>query len=305
MITSIFRKSKPINSVIVIAFTVLLYVLTYYGVLVVSFDQFLLGLVNLVVVVFFILLLGFINAKNKLVPGNDYILMSIGLMLFMFPSTMGNTKLLLSNLFVLLAIRRLISLQSNLYVKKKLFDAGFWIAVATLFYFWALLFFPLVIVALIYHAQNDIKNIIIPFIGIATVLVLLVTYNLLFFDVYIKPSDFERLASVDYADYNDPKIILKLTVLFSAFIWTLVFYFKSLSDKNKSIRPSYFLLAWAAVLAVLVALIAPIKNGSEFIFLLVPFSIVLAIYIESIADRWFREVFVALFIVTPLISLLI
>ena len=57
----------------------------------------------------------------------------------------------------MLALRRLISLQSKLDIKKKLFDAAFWITIATLFYFWSMLFFALVIVALIYYSQNDIK----------------------------------------------------------------------------------------------------------------------------------------------------
>jgi hypothetical protein len=54
-----------------------------------------------------------------------------------------------------------------------------------------------------------------------------------------------------------------------------------------------------------VALIAPNKNGSEFIFLFAPFSIILANYLEVISERWFKEVFPVLFIVVPIVSLLL
>jgi hypothetical protein len=176
---------------------------------------------------------------------------------------------------------------------------------ATLFYFWAILFFALVIVALIYYSQNDVKNIIIPFVGLALVLLLLMTYNVIMFDVFIRPTNFKRYASLDYTSYNSKASILKLTVLFTLFIWILFSYFRILPDKNKKLKPSYFFIAWASIIAVLVAIIAPTKNGSEFVFLFAPFSIIMANYIEVISERWFKEVFVALLIVTPIIALLL
>jgi hypothetical protein len=305
MITSIFSKSKPINLVIVGLFIVLVFVFTNYQVLFVDFGTTLKAISRLFLSVFFIFLLRFIIAKNKLAQSNGYAIMTFGLLIFMFPQVMKNSDLLLANAFILFALRRLLSLHSNIDVKKKLFDAGFWIALATLFYFWALLFFALVIVALIYHSQNDTKNVIAPFVGVATLFILLMVYNIVTYDVYIKPSNFGRYASLDFTAYNGKGNVLKLTVLFTALVWTLIYFFKSLPNKNKKLRPAYFLVAWSTVLALLVAIIAPVKNGSEFIFLFAPFSIVMANYIEFITERWFKEVFIVLFIVTPLISLML
>ena len=98
---------------------------------------------------------------------------------------------------------------------------------------------------------------------------------------------------------------MKLTLLFTSLVWILVLYFKNLADKNKRLRPSYFLTAWASVIAVLVAIIAPIKNGSEFIFLFAPFSIIMANYLEMISDRWFKEIFIVLFLIVPIVGLLL
>jgi hypothetical protein len=223
----------------------------------------------------------------------------------MFPQAMKYLDLLLANLFVLFALRRLISLHSKLHIKKKLFDAAFWITIATLFYFWSILFFALVIVALIYYSQNDIKNIIIPFVGVVAVLVLLLVYNILVHDVYIRSSNFQRYASLDFTPYNTKESIIKFTVLFTSLVWILIYFFRTLPDKNKKLRPSYFIMAWASVIAILVAIIAPDKNGSEFLFLFAPFSIIMANYIEVISERWFKEVFVVLLIITPIITLLL
>lgn len=305
MITSIFSKSKPINIIIVVVFVVLLFVITNYIQLFNDFNSALVTISKLGITLFLIFLLDFIVSKNNLTQRNSYTIMTFGLLFGIFPQVMKYSDLLLSNLFVFFALRRLISLHSKLEIKKKLFDAAFWIALASLFYFWSILFFALVIVALIYYSQNDIKNVLIPLTGLATVMVLLVVYNIIVYDVFIRSSNFVRYASLDFTAYNSKENILKLTVLFTSFIWILVYFFRTLSDKNKKLRPSYFIIAWASIIAILIAIIAPVKNGSEFLFLFAPFSIIMANYIEVISERWFKEVFIGLLITTPIIALLL
>ena len=52
-------------------------------------------------------------------------------------------------------------------------------------------------------------------------------------------------------------------------------------------------------------ILAPQKNGSEFLFLFAPLSIVMTNYIESIKEKWFKEVFLSMLIVVPLILLVL
>ncbi|MDN3491595.1 DUF6427 family protein [Winogradskyella bathintestinalis] len=305
MITRIFSKSQPINFIIVAVCVSLLFVITNYTQLFSNLNTILVTISKWAITLFLIFLLDFIVSKNNLTQRNSYAILTFGLLFGMFPEAMSHLDLLVSNLFIIFALRRLISLHSKLNIKKKLFDAAFWIALAALFYFWAILFFALVIVALIYHSQNDFKNIIIPFAGIATVFILLLTYNIMVHDVFLRPTNFKRYASLEFTAYNSKAGILKLTVLFTALVWTLIYYFKNIPDKSKKLKPSYFIMAWASIIAVLVAIIASTKNGSEFIFLFVPFSIIMANYIEVISERWFKEVFVALLLIVPIISLLL
>ena len=305
MITSIFSKSKPINFIIVAVLVIFVFVTTYYNQLFYDFSSALSMLSKLGVVLFLIFLLDFIVSKNKLTQNNSYAIMVLGLLFFMFPGAMRYSDLLFAGLFNLFALRRLINLHSKIDIKKKLFDAAFWIGLAALFYFWSILFFALVIVALIYYSQNDLKNVIIPFVGLLTILILFVAFNILFHDTFFKPEDFNRFSSLDLTPYNTKSSIIKLTVLATLHIWILVYFFRIIPDKNKKLKPTYFIIAWASIIAVLVAIIAPEKNGSEFIFLFVPFSIMMANYVEVISERWFKEVFVALLIITPLLTLLL
>lgn len=305
MITSIFSKSKPINFIIVAVFVALLFIISNFEQHFTDFNSVIKAIGKLIVAIFLVFLLDFIISKNNLTKKNSYAIMTFGLLLAMFPESLRDSNLLVANLFVLFALRRLISLQSNLHIKKKFFDAGFWITVAALFHFWAILFFAVVIVALIYHSKNNLKNVIIPFVGVATVILLLVAFNIVTYDTYIRPTNFSRIASLDYSVYNSGEFILKFTVLFTSFVWTLIYFFKTIQDKNKKLKPSFFLIAWSSIIAILIAIIAPIKNGSEFIFLLAPFSIIMSNYIEVTSEKWFKEVFISLLIIAPVISLLL
>lgn len=289
----------------VAVFVIILFIISNFDQLFTDLNSTLKALGKLAISIFFILLLDFIISKNYLTKKNGYAILTFGLLFGLFPEALKYSDLLFANLFVLFALRRLISLQTNLHLKKKLFDAGFWIMMATLFHFWAILFFAVVIVALIYHSKNNLKNVIIPFVGVATVILLLVAYNIIVHDTFIKSTNFSRFASIDYTVYNRGDFILKFTVLFTSFVWTLIYFFRNIQDKNKKLKPSFFLIAWSSIIAVLIAIIAPIKNGSEFLFLFAPFSVIMANYIEVVSEKWFKEVFISLLILAPIISLLL
>ncbi|MCA0131310.1 DUF6427 family protein [Winogradskyella alexanderae] len=303
MITSVFNKSKPVNFLIVLTFVLLIIAISNYNSLFNGFDNTLIVLFKILVIVFKIFLFDFIVGKNNLTKRNSFAILAFGILISFFPTIFNNIDLLLSNLFIILALRRIISLGSKKNIKKKLFDASFWIAMATLFYFWAILFFAIIIVGLIYYSQNDIKNVIIPLIGVITVLILLVAYNILIQDKFFGSSNFEITASLDFTPYNKKATVFKLTILITSFLWTIVYYFKSIADKNNKLKPSYFLIAWTSIISILIALIAPVKNGSEFIFLFAPLSIILANYIEVISERWFKEIFVGILLLTPVLGL--
>ncbi|NRD18515.1 hypothetical protein HNV08_00530 [Winogradskyella eckloniae] len=305
MITSVFSKSKPINFIFVAVYVTLLFILSNYTLLLSDLNTALVMLFKWVITLFLVFLVDFIVAKNNLTERNSYAILTFGLLFGMFPQAMSHLDILIANLFILFALRRLVSLHSKLNIKKKLFDAAFWITLASFFYFWSILFFAVVIVALIYYSFNDFKNVVVPFTGVVTALILLLIYNIICYDEYFKPQDFARQASIDFTSYNSKENILKLTILFSSVVWTLFYFFRRIPDKNKKIRPSYFIIAWFSIIAILVGIIAPIKNGSEYLFLFAPFSIIMANYLEVISERWFKEVFITLFIVTPIISLLL
>jgi hypothetical protein len=252
-----------------------------------------------------VLVLNFIVTKNKLTQNNNYEILLYALFLVAIPLSLSNNNIIFSNLFVLFGLRRLISLRSQKSVNKKLFDAAFWFAIAALFYFWAILFFVLILLALLMYTDNKVKHWIIPFTGALTVFVIAGTFSILyygsFFDVFKSLPDI----SLDFSIHNNMPFIIALTMLLSFGTWSSLFYIRDIKNKTKSFRPSFRIVFFAVIVAFVIVVLAPNKNGSEFLFLFSPLAIIITNYIETMEDNWFKEVFLAVLILVPFALLLL
>lgn len=307
MITSIFNKSKPINFVIVffimlIAFTKAnlplfkesMSITTFFGHTALFF-----------LCCFLILTFNFIVSKNSLTQNNHYHILLFGLFFLMLPKSTIDKDILFANLFVLLGLRKVLSLRTESHSKTKLFDAAFWFAIASLFYFWAILFFILIFSTLILYADKRIKNWIIPFVALATVFVISISISIVFYDGFFDIFNLSTGISYNYNNYNTPQYLIAITMLVSFGVWASIFYVKILKKKKKAFRPSFKVIFMAVIIAFVILVISPQKNGSEFLFLFAPLSIVVTNYIESIDEKWFKELFLAILIVVPLILLVL
>ena len=178
-----------------------------------------------------ILLLNFIVSKNNLTNKNNYEILLFSLFLLTITHSTTNVNIILSNFFIMLGLRRIISLRSQIHVKKKLFDAAFWIAIATLFYFWAIVFFPLIFIALLLFSETTVKHYLVPFLGLAAVAVLAICYSIIFYDDYFLALHINPAVNFDFSNYNSLQFITVITMLLSFGIWSSLFYLKDIRKK--------------------------------------------------------------------------
>jgi len=257
------------------------------------------------IAVFFVLLLDFVIAKNDLTKKNSYGILVLLLGFAVFPETLKHGQVMLSGLFVFFATRRLLSLHTKRQIKKKCFDAAFWIGLATLCYTWAILFFIVVILAVMYYWQNDIKNIAVTVFGLLCVLILLIIYNIICYDAYVLPSNFDFSTSFEFSNYLNASFGVALSIVGLLYLWSLVYFFKHISETKKNRKPVLILVLVLSFVALLLTILSSEKNGSTLIFFLAPFSIIVANYLERITANWLREGLVVLVILTALLRLVL
>ena len=210
MITSVFRKSTPLNFSLVVILILVFFSIYHFQDLS-WLNSFLLlskkGILFCVIIAS-VFITNFIVKKNGLSKDSSYTILFYLLFLIFFPSVLDNLNLLLSNFFVLLALRRLISLQSLKASKEKIFDASLWIFLATLFHFWSIIFIFLVFISIIFHVSRDYRNWILPFIAFFVAVILFMLFATVFkldFVDYIVNSVQINL-NIDYFTNNYQKI---------------------------------------------------------------------------------------------------
>lgn len=307
MITSIFSKSKSINFIIVFFIVLIAFLTARVSIIseAITISFILKQFVLFLVCYMSILLLNFIVSKNSLTKNNNYEILLFSLFLLTIYQSTSHSNVLFSNFFIILSLRRVISLRSQTSMKKKLFDAAFWVAIAALFYFWSMLFFVLILASLLFYADNKINHWIIPFAGIAIVFVLTIAISIVFNNTFFEPFISLPEVSYNFSVYNSLQYLIGITMLLSFGVWSLLFYIKSIKQKKKALRASFNIILVAVLLAFSIIVFAPNKNGSEFLFLFAPLSIIVTNYIEIIEEKWFKEVFLSILILVPFVLLLL
>jgi hypothetical protein len=302
MIANFFKKSKPAGLILIISLLLVYYLFASISInnIHISLKFFVNRLLSFFLLFSWILVFNFIVSKNKLTQNNLYGLLLGVIFLGTFYESMFSTKLLLTNILLLFAFRKIYSLSSNLNIKFKLFDAAFWIGIATLIYFWSVLFFILIIVGVILFKKISIRNLTIPFVGFITPVFLYFTYCVYLNELPLFYQKFNSIISLNFSNYYQIKYLLPLTLLLLMLVWSIIKVTPSIILMSTKFKQTWILLLNHVVIAILVVGFSEVKNGSEIQFLIFPAGIIIANLITNLKSKLIKN---ALFFIFLTISI--
>lgn len=282
MITSVFRKSTPINLFLVVILMLVFFFISLFQDL--SWTNSVVSIVKkiglLLILMGSIFITNFIAKKNGLSKDSSYTILFYLLFLLFFPSVFANTNLILSNFFILLAIRRLISLQSLKASKEKIFDASLWIFVASLFHFWSILYLVLVFISIIFHVARDYRNLVLPFIAFFATAIISISLSLIFSkDIlgYISENAVLNF-NIDYFTNTYQNIAFSIYLTVALFFLTSMLV--SLSSKLLFLHSSYKKIIASFFIALVIFAISSNKSNDVLIYTIAPLSIMATSHIE-------------------------
>ncbi|OYU81316.1 MAG: hypothetical protein CFE23_04260 [Flavobacterium sp. BFFFF1] len=304
MITTIFSKSRPFNYILVTCLLTVCFVVIQSG----QVDGIGFGLALAKKAAFLVILVGslfitnFVTKRNGLSKDSTYPFLFFFLFLILFPSVLLDSKIVVSNFFLLLAMRRLVSLQSLITPKEKIFDASLWVFVAALFHFWAILFILLVFISIFFHVSRDYRNWIIPYIaffGVATTYLLFaVVFNKTLISDMISQAQIDLTFTYFRNKFENIAFSIFTAIAFLFFFAQLI----SLPGKPLILHASYKKVVFCFVIAVVVFVISPEKDNSLLVYTFMPLSIMATSYIESLQIKTVREVALLILIAACLLS---
>ena len=301
MISSIFGQSKPINYIIILGFLFL-----FYGLIsaeqigrIDSLQDIVIQLAVLGVLLFSVMVVNFIVKRNQISGTNDFTIFYYALLIVLFPEVLRDYNAVFASFFLLLALRRLISLKSLKNIKLKLFDASFWIAVGSLFYDWILLFLVLVYICIYIYEPKNIRNWLVPLISLACAGVILYMFLIImgnegFFEQHYR-FGFYTDSSLIFDIQDSIKIFLYMILVVIASIVSLVKLRKLGMGKMVTMR----IITISFFIGMLVTVFKSSETISPVMITFFPASILFTKYVEVIKKINIKEVTLILSLVVP------
>nr|WP_199001585.1 DUF6427 family protein [Flavobacterium sp. ASV13] len=292
MITSVFKKSTPLNySLVVILILVFFFIFqikdpSWVSSYFLAFQK--VSLLLFILASFF--LINFIVKKNGLSKDNGYAILFYLLFILFFPTIFNNSNVIYANFFILLALRRLISLQSLKASKEKIFDASFWILIASLFQFWCILFLILVFISIVFHVSRDYRNWVLPFIALLAVSILFLLISLIFhIDIIVF---FQQRAvidfNIDYFKNNYENGALSIYVAVALFF--VVSMLSTLSNRPQIVHSSYKKIVACFFIAAFVYIVSPDKSNDLLLFSIAPLTVMATGHVEYMQQKLNNEI---------------
>lgn len=282
MITSVFKKSTPLNFTLVV-FLILVFFSIY------QFQDF--GWTNsaililekvglLTVVLASVFMTNFISKRNGLSKDSSYTILFYFLFILFFPSVLDNINLIFSNFFILLALRRLISLQSLKASKEKIFDASLWIFLASVFHFWSIMYIALVFISIIFHVARDYRNWILPFIAFFAVGITFWFFAIVFnFEAqeYINRS---VLTNFEISYFTNSYQNIAFSIYATIALFFIISLFAILSSRPLVLHASYKKIIASFFIGVLVFVFSANKSNDILLYTIAPLAIMATSHVE-------------------------
>src|SRR5690606_33527378 len=176
----------------------------------------------------------------------------ISFFLIMLPRVFLNLEIIWANFFLLLALRRIISLRKDNNSEKKILDTAIWTTLAAVFCFWSLLFFIPLWFAIIQKPNLTYKQLLIPIVGFFAVLLIHASYQIIAHDKLQWIFQLKQPINFDFSLYNSAELLIPASLILTLLVFTWLFRLRSLASLSLKERSNYlvFLLIVLTTLVI-------------------------------------------------------
>ena len=223
----------------------------------------------------------------------------------LLPRLSTEFNLVLAQVFLLLSLRRIYSLQSLKNSEKKILDATLWIIIASIFYFWSILFLLALYFAILIKPANRMRYFLIPLVALTGSFIIAAAYFLVTGNSVDRFFNWMDHVSFDFSNYGFLSIVIAVTFIGALLVWTLIDMIRRIAKLQKKDRPNRVTSLVAILVSALIILVVPAKSGAELLFIVAPGAIVVASYVERESEFWFKELLLWLMLLLPVALLFV
>ena len=264
-----------------------------------------------VISVFIILALGlivhFIVHDNSITRDNSFALLFFVVLVASHPSLSILNPVLASVLFVLLALKNLLSLHEHKNMTQKLFNTGLLLGIASIIYPYAILYGVLIYLGIVIYGADSWRQWFIPILGIIIPYYALFSWYFWFddLDYYWNAFFIKSFYITDSSFHESAQTIIVWGVFLLLTIISIFDYSKNMSQHRPDTRKGYTMAYLALFIGVVISLLGKINNGQELIIVFLPLSIIWAKFVQHQKKELYKILFVLVVIINTVLSLFI
>ncbi|WP_299434099.1 DUF6427 family protein [uncultured Aquimarina sp.] len=259
---------------------------------------------GLIAYVLAMLILNLVTQKNDLTQKSTNTILLFAFLTAILPNSLTDYRVLLSNLFVILGVRSVLSLRSGKDIKSSILDASLCIGLASLAYFWSIAFIVVVFFGILFFEPKNYRNWIIPIIGLSIVYILSNCFTLLFYDSFFLITNYVESLSFSFDGYVSKGSLFSIGVLIICILFFFTIYLIKYNRKSTKSKPVLKVVIAQLLIAVAIVVIAPNKNTAEMIFIASPLAIIGTTYLEIDNGKLIQEINLWVFLLLPFMILL-
>lgn len=303
MLTRFFGTTKPFAIIVVLLYMTVGFFYSNKTIFTAPFEALavlkLIGMWVLFVLAMFIL--NFISQKNNLTKSSAYRILLFAAFGLALPVALRDASVLLAGVFVLISLRRILSLRSGLHMERKIFDATFWICLASMSYFFSWYFVIAIYLALLLYSNLVARYLFIPIIAVLSFFLIGYAIILGLDSEREILSAYASQMSLDFSSYNSAQVLITIAFLLGTLIWTIWHYVGEQRRATTSVRSRYSVILSILLVGALLIIVTPNKTGAEWYFVLPVISIIVSNYLDKNENLIFKESLLWLIIILPVI----
>ena len=297
MITRFFKISKPFHYILFLLATTFIF-FTQHGnkIWTVNAAEGLKVGITFLCFLLSVFLLVFIITKNRLTQNNSFAAFYFCLFIFLFPDSINNYEIVTSNMFMLLAFRRIISMSTKTNLKKKYFDTGLWLCIAVFFYSLSALYIIPFLATILLWRTDRFKHFIVFILGISSVLFINLLLSIIF-NVSAPEIAFKDLKlSFDFLSFSSFQLKFSFFVFFTLAGCSAIKIINETILKNNPSRPLFIIILLIFFSSIMMALISNIHVPQNFLFSFFPISVIAANFTQDEKSNWISNLIIAVII---------
>lgn len=250
------------------------------------------GILGLVLALTQALHLNYIVKEQRMAPDSGYLVaLCYMLLVSSSPHFATLSPQLMANSFVILALHQLFSAQKKRSIMGQLFNFGFWVAIASLFYFSVIVFVLLGVMGILILRNFDIREFISLLSGSFAVYFLLGVYYFWYdsLDVLLDGqigAHFKFMVfdgQLGLADY------IQFSTLAGILLWAVLNLQQIMAQKSVNAQQYLSLLYWMLLIGLLSLACQDLIQAQHLIILLPALSVLLAVNFETMSSRILAE----------------